>query len=126
MAVLVAVICLAAAASAVAADRSAKKMIAGSMNDRAALLSKIPSLAKVDDAIRSDCAARNEGQPAASDFCVCASAVTLSLWRSGADPKMMPRLNAYLEDPTERAAAALLEFQGPELYRPICTAATKH
>jgi hypothetical protein len=35
-------------------------------------------------------------------------------------------LNAYLEDPTERAAAALLEFQGPELYRPICTAATKH
>jgi hypothetical protein len=75
--------------------------------------------------IRSDCAAKNEGTVATGEFCGCASAVTMSLWRSGVDPNMMPRLNDYLRNPTEAAAAAFLQYQGRELYKPICTEADK-
>ena len=38
---------------------------------------------------------------------------------------MVPRLDEYLNDPTEEAAKAFLQYQGPELYKPICSAGTK-
>jgi hypothetical protein len=34
-------------------------------------------------------------------------------------------LNAYLKAPTDEGAAAFLQYQGPELYRPLCTQLTK-
>jgi hypothetical protein len=100
-------------------------MVAGFTSDQATLLTKFPALVRIDGVIRSDCAAKNEGKLATDEFCGCASAVAMSLWRSGLDPKMMPRLNAYLTDPTEAGAAAFLQYQGPELYRPLCTKAAK-
>jgi hypothetical protein len=120
-----ALICLMVAGSAEAANRKAQQMVAGSTKDQAELLAKFPALMHVDKAIRADCAAKIEAKLATEEFCGCAAAVTLSLWRSGADPKMIPRLNEYLKNPTEAGATLFLQYQGPELYRPICKEATK-
>ena len=119
-----AVTCLIVPSAALAANREAQDMVAGLARDQARLLARFPALAQIDGFIRSDCAAKNNGKLAADAFCRCASAVTMGLWRSGADPKMVPRLKEYLKNPTETAAAAFLHYQGPELYRPICTEAT--
>jgi hypothetical protein len=118
-------ICVTAFGPATAANRKAQDMVAGLQKDQATLLAKFPSLAQVDGFIRAECAAQNKGKLATDDFCGCASAVTMGLWRSGADPKMLPRLNEYLKSPTEVAAKEFLQYQGPELYRPICTEASK-
>jgi hypothetical protein len=111
--------------AAVAANRKAQQTVAGLAKDQGTLLAKFPALVRVDDAIRSDCAAKNQGQLATDEFCGCASAVTMGLWRSGLDPNMMPRLNDYLRNPTEAGAAAFLRYQGPELYGPLCREAAK-
>ncbi len=120
-----AVVCLTTAAPAVAANRKAQEMVAGMVKDQSALIVRFPALAQIDGVIRSDCAVKNDGNLSTGDFCGCASAVTVGLWRSGVDPKMMPRLNDYLKNPTEAGAKAFLQYQGPELYRPICTEASK-
>ncbi len=114
-----------ASGSTVAVNRKAQGIVAGLQKDQAALLGKFPALTRIDGVIRADCAAQNKGKLATDDFCGCASAVTVSLWRSGMDPKMMPRLNDYLKNPTEAGANAFLQYQGPELYRPVCTEASK-
>jgi hypothetical protein len=120
-----AVVLLTASGAAVAANRKAREMVAGTEREQAALLAKFPALVQIDNVIRADCASKNEGKLATDAFCGCASAITMGLWRSGLDPKMMPRLNDYLQNPTEAGAAAFLQYQGPELYRPICTEASK-
>jgi hypothetical protein len=119
------VVCACFPISAAAANRKAQQMVASMAKEQATLLAKFPALSQVDNIIRSDCAAKSKGKLATGDFCGCASAVTMSLWRSGMDPKMMPRLNEYLRDPTTSRAAAFLQYQGPELYRGICTEASK-
>ena len=120
-----AAMCLLLSGPAVAANRKAQQMVAGLTKDQAALLTKFPALAQIDGVIRSDCAAKNQGRVATDEFCSCAAAVTMGLWRSGADPNMMPRLSDFLRSPTEAGATAFLQYQGPELYRPICMEATK-
>ena len=117
--------CAVSWSAAEAADQQAPQTVARLSEDHAALLAKFPALAQIDSAIRSDCAATNEGKAAESAFCGCAATVTMALWRSGADPKMMSRLNGYLKNPTEAGAKSFLQYQGPELYRPICMAAAK-
>jgi hypothetical protein len=109
-----------------AANREAQKMVADIMEQQVALLAKLPALGMIDNALRSECAAKNQGRIATDAFCGCASAITISLWRSGVDPNMIPRINDFLRAPTEADAATFLRFQGPELYRPICTKAEKH
>ena len=118
-------ICLTFALSASAANRQARQLLAQSETAHAALLAQFPALGQIDAAIRVDCSAKNEGRLAADAFCGCASAVTMSVWRSGADPQMVPRLKAYLAAPSEADAQAFLKYQGPELYRPLYTEATK-
>ena len=118
-------ILVSASGSAVAANRKAQEMVAGLQKDQATLLAKFPALTRIDGVIRADCAGQNKGRLATDDFCGCASTVTMSLWRSGMDPKMMPRLQDYLKNPTEAGANAFVQYQGPELYRPVCTEASK-
>jgi hypothetical protein len=107
--------------SAAAQDSSAKarSLVAEMQRDSDGLIQKFPRMSEVDAAIRNDCETKNEGRRADSDFCRCASAVTLGLWRSGADPQMVPRLAIYLNSPNA-SAASLMTYQGPELYSPIC------
>ena len=100
----------------------ARDTVASMQREADVIIQKFPRLGDVDSAIRSDCEAKNEGRGADSDFCRCASAVTISLWRSGIDPQMVPRLTAYLNSPAA-SAGSLLIYQGPELYRPMCTLA---
>jgi hypothetical protein len=92
--------------------------------DQATLIAKFPALAQVDGVIREDCAAKATGEQASGAYCGCAAAVTMGFWRAMPD-KMLPRLNDYLRDPTAAAARVLLQYQGPELYRPVCTEGTK-
>ncbi|MDZ4371173.1 MAG: hypothetical protein U1C74_07105 [Phenylobacterium sp.] len=120
-----AVLSLAATGSAVAANRKAQERVAGFEKDHVTLLAKFPALAKVDGVVRSECAAKNEGKLASSEFCGCASAVTMGLWRSGIDPNMVPRLTAYLKVPTDEGANEFVRYQGPELYGPLCAEAAK-
>ena len=121
---LSAALCLAASGSAEAANRDAQR-VAGLTKEHFALLAKYPALLPIDGVIRSDCAAKNKGRVATDAFCGCAAALTMSLWRSGVDPNMMPRLIEYLGKPTDAGAATFLRYQGSELYRPLCTAAAK-
>ena len=87
------------------------------------LYQSFPRLREVDRVIRQDCAEKNNGKSADSEFCSCASAITMSLWRSGIDPNMVPRLQAFLNTP-DASANSFVAYQGPELYGPICLRAT--
>ena len=111
---------------AAAGNRQAQGRVAGFEKDQAALLAKFPALSQVDTAVRDDCAAQNKGKLATGDFCSCAAAVTMGLWRSGVDPNMGPRLAAFLNNPTADGAEEFRKYQGPELYRPLCNEAIKH
>ena len=122
---LATLMCVSLCAAAEAANRKAQQMVAGALKDQATLLAKYPALSRIDGVIRSDCAARNPGKLATDDFCGCAAAITTGLWRSGVDPNMVPRLTEYLKNPTDAAATSFLQYQGPELYRPICAEAAR-
>ena len=111
--------------AAAAGNRQAQERVASFKKDHAALLAKLPGLSPIDAVVRDDCAAQNKGKLATDDFCGCAAAVTMGLWRSGMDPNMVPRLTAYLNNPTEGGAKEFLKYQGPELYRPLCALASK-
>jgi len=111
--------------AAVAGNRQAQERVAGFKRDQAALIARFPALSQIDTAVRDDCASQNKGKLATDDFCGCAAAVTTGLWRSGMDPNMVPRLTAYLNNPTESGAKEFLKYQGPELYRPLCNEARK-
>lgn len=120
-----AVAVMAISTAAIAANRKVQRMVDGLTKDQAALLSKFPSLSRIDSEIRADCSAKNAGHPPEGEFCGCAAALTVGLWRSGVDPKMGPRLTEYLKAPTATGAKEFLQYQGPELYRPLCTEALK-
>lgn len=111
--------------SSASANRKAKEMVGNAVSEQIDLLARFPALTQIDGVIRSDCAANNNGKDAKGEFCGCAAAITMGLWRTGVDPKMVPRLQTYLEKPTEDGAAEFLKYQGPELYVPICTEATE-
>lgn len=88
------------------------------------LYGKAPRLREIDAVVRQDCAAKNQNKSADGSFCTCASAVTMSLWRSGADPKMVPRLQAFANDPNA-SAESFIAYEGPELYAPLCRLAER-
>ncbi|MBZ6377794.1 hypothetical protein B5C34_03100 [Pacificimonas flava] len=111
--------------AALAANSRVLDMAEQARERRAELLTNYPDFETVDEAIRTDCAAKVEGEAASGPFCDCGAALVMTLWTAGADPKMLPRLNAYLEDPTEAAAQDLLSYQGAELYRPLCSQAVR-
>lgn len=106
--------------NALAADRKAQDMVGEMAQVRDSLIAKHPSLAAIDDAVRADCSAKGEAVAPDSAFCSCASAVTFGLWMSGMDPKMVDRLNAFLQAPSADAASAFTAYKGPELYAPLC------
>ena len=110
---------------AAAGDRQAQGRVASLERNQAALLARFPALSPIDAAVRDDCASQNKGKLATGDFCSCAAATTIGLWRSGVDPNMVPRLTAYLNNATEAGAKELLRYQGPELYRALCSQAGK-
>ena len=83
--------------SSAGANRKAKEMVGNAVREQIDLLAKFPALAQIDGVIRGDCAAKNNGKDAKDEFCGCAAAITMTLWLSGADPKMVPRLQTYLE-----------------------------
>ena len=109
-------------ATAQGSSTRARDTVASMQREADVIIQKFPRLGSIDSAIRRDCEEKNEGRGADSDFCRCASAVTISLWRSGIDPEMVPRLTAYLNSP-DASAGSLLTYQGPELYRPMCNLA---
>lgn len=109
--------------SAFAADKTAKKMVAEMAEARDALLQKHPAIVLIDNAVRSDCLEKSKGAQPEGEFCSCASAVTFGLWMSGMDPKMIDRLNGFLQRPSESAASEFKSYQGPEMYAPLCSKA---
>jgi hypothetical protein len=117
------IIALFIGASAEAASLShaeAEKRVSDMEREHAAFLAKFPGMTAVDDAIRGDCAQKVSGHTRDDAFCRCGSAVTVSLWRSGIDPKMIGRLQDYLNGAGGLKAGDFLQFQGPELYQPLC------
>ncbi|WPZ02636.1 hypothetical protein T8S45_07170 [Blastomonas marina] len=106
-----------------AANSTAKKIVAEMIERQTSLLQQYPSLSLIDNVVRADCSARSDQKAPSSEFCGCASAVTMNLWMSGMDPKMIDRLNAFLQQPSEDAAQEFAAYQGPELYAPLCEAA---
>lgn len=117
-------ICVAGSTAAVAQSsrRSAQDMVRQAEAQHARLLEQAPRLHEIDAAIRADCAAKSNGAASDSAFCGCAVAMTMILWRAGADPQMLPRLLDFANG-GEATAESFLAYQGPELYRPICSLA---
>lgn len=103
--------------------RTARERVAAARESSDAIHQSFPRLLEIDAVIRRDCAEKNQGKAADSDFCTCASALTMSLWRSGMDPQMVPRLQTFLNTPGS-SAEQFLAYQGPELYAPLCRLAT--
>lgn len=103
--------------------RTARERVAAARESSEAIYQSFPRLLEIDAVIRRDCAEKNQGKAADSDFCTCGSALTMSLWRSGMDPQMVPRLQAFLNTPGS-SAEEFLNYQGPELYAPLCGLAT--
>lgn len=103
--------------------REARERVAAAIQSSDALNQRFPRLLEIHSVVRADCAAKNEGQTNDSEFCICASAVTMSLWRSGIDPQMAPRLQTFLNT-SEASAEPFVTYQGPELYAPLCRRAT--
>jgi hypothetical protein len=99
-------------------------MVRDAEAQQAQLLARVPRLAEIDAAIRDDCAAKNPRFTRDSSFCGCAAAITMRLWRSGIDPQMMPRLLDFANGRGDATAQSFLTYQGPELYRPICSRAS--
>jgi hypothetical protein len=123
LAVWASLVCAIAAGSAASAQtisrKEAQRRIISAQQDAEDIYNKIPRLRQIDGAVRQDCAAKNQGRTADSAFCGCAAAITMSLWRSGIDPNMAPRLQAFANDPNA-SADSFKAYQGPELYGPLC------
>ncbi len=98
----------------------ARARVVAMEKEQADLLAKLPGLLPVDQAVREDCAAKVSGHASTDKFCTCGSAVTMSLWRSGIDPRMLGRLKDYLNGSGDLKAPDFVQFEGPELYRPLC------
>jgi hypothetical protein len=112
---------LAVTANALAADKMAQEKVAGMARTRDVLLEERPPLRLIDKAVRADCSVKGKGEAPNGTFCSCGSAVTFSLWVSGMDPKMVGRIDKFLQEPSEQAAAEFAAaYQGPELYGPLC------
>lgn len=103
--------------------RAARERVDTARQGAETLYQSFPRLREIDSVIREDCAEKNDGKSADSEFCGCASAITMSLWRSDLDPNMLPRLQAFLNTPGA-SADPFVAYQGPELYGPICRRAT--
>ena len=84
-------------------------------------LARAPRLGYIDEAIRNDCAAKNPHVTPDSAFCRCASALTMLIWVSDPSAQMMPRLVDFANGHGNATARSFLVYQGPELYRPLCT-----
>ncbi len=80
--------------------------------DNSAFLVKVPSLRIVDETLRAECAAKAPGKSATGGYCTCATAVTMGLWRSGVDPKMLDRLSAFANAPGPGGRAGLPAVPG--------------
>jgi hypothetical protein len=119
----VAVLALPLAASAAISAQDALQRVIHAEREEGAFLVQYPMLRPVDAAVRNACATKAAGKAPTGGYCTCAAAVVMSAWRSGVDPNMLRRLSAYANAPDPDAASALLRYQGPELYAPLCTAA---
>jgi hypothetical protein len=115
--------CFATAEAAQGSRRSAQEMVRQAEAQQGRLLAQAPRLGEIDAAIRADCAAKNKAASRDSAFCGCAAAVTMMLWRSGADPQMAPRLLDFANRRGDATAQSFLTYQGPALYQPICSLA---
>lgn len=104
--------------------RAAQERVFEAQQSAEALYQAFPRLREVDAVVRRDCAEKNRGNEAGGAFCSCASAVTMSLWRSGIDPQMVPRLQTFLNTP-DASAESFAAYQGPELYGPLCRIAAR-
>ena len=121
---------LAATANTACADTisvtRAQSMVTSAEHHNAALLTRYPSLQAVEDVVKADCAARVSGETISSAFCECAAAVTMQLWRSGADPNMIKLLRDYVAKPDPTNATGFVKYEGPELYLPLCKLAEQN
>jgi hypothetical protein len=88
--------------------------------EHANLLQQLPPLHEVDLVIRSDCAAKVSGHSASDGFCTCAAAVTIQVWRTGVDPKVLAHLSDFIRGTGTLKASDFTQYEGPELYRPLC------
>ena len=85
-----------------------------------AVLAQLPALGALIDVVKTDCAAKVPERAKSVTFCECAGALTMELWRSGMDPKMRQRLVDFVNAHDPSKAVDFLQYQGPELYRPLC------
>lgn len=107
-------------ASGTISKADAQKRVSAIEASDAEFLAKFPMFAVVSDAVKGDCAQKVPEFAKSQTFCSCAASITMELWRSGADPKMMQRLSDYASNPNSSKPSDFLQYQGPELYRPIC------
>lgn len=100
---------------------SPDSFVTATVEAHSGLLEKLPALRSIDQAVREDCAAKVPKRTSSDAFCTCAAAVTISLWR--ADEAMRQRLVDFVKQTGKLSAADFKDFQGPELYKPVCSAA---
>jgi len=110
-----------ATAPAQAQNSKARAMIESSEANMDNLIAKFPALKDIAGVVSNDCASKLPNDAKTDGFCRCGAAVTISLWIAGGDGgKMKEKIAAYINSPTEAGAADFVNYQGPELYKPVC------
>ena len=122
--IIVALLCLgltiAPATARTISKAEAQKKVANAEEINAQFLQRLPAFKAIMDAVETDCAAKAKKYSQSTTYCKCGAVVTMELWRSGIDPKMMQRLKDYAAHPEPAKANDFLQYQGPELYQPLC------
>jgi hypothetical protein len=104
-----------------AQSSKARTMIEASEANLDTLIAKFPALKDVANVVSNDCASKLPNNAKVDGFCRCGTAVTVSAWLAGGDGgKMKEKLAAYINSPSKAGAADFVNFQGPELYKPVC------
>jgi hypothetical protein len=104
-------------------NQRAQEMVDHAEQRLAQALTRAPRLAEIDAVIREDCAAKGRHITSDSEFCRCASAVTMMIWTLDPGGQMMPKLVDFANGRGDATAQSFLAYQGPELYRPLCSLA---
>lgn len=86
-------------------------------------LRQFPNLQSLQDAVKTECEAKAGDDKAKAAVCSCGAVVTVQLWMD--DKFMREKLDAYISKPTPDGIKDALNYQSPDLYTPLCTAAAK-
>ena len=105
------------------AQTGLQRQVAATEQENTQFLARYPKMRDVSAVLRGRCASEPSSVGMSQAYCSCGAAVTMSVWRSGVDSKMLERIKDFINGAGILNSESFLQFQGPELYGPLCSSA---